>query len=74
MWLQNGNKYTTRLIITELKKSDRDQTGTVFVHNQRGGANYTYTLSNLEGEFNFDFVIPNTYIYKESHSGLKCEK
>ena len=50
---QNGNKYTTRLIITELKKSDRDQTGTVYVHNQRGGANYTYTLSNLEGELNF---------------------
>ena len=47
---QNGNKYTTRLIITELKKSDRDQTGTVYVHNQRGGANYTYTLSNLEGQ------------------------
>ena len=50
---QNGNKYTTRLIITELKKSDRDQTGTVYVHNQRGGANYTYTLSNLEGELIF---------------------
>ena len=50
---QNGNKYTTRLIITELKKSDRDQTGTVYVHNQRGGANYTYTLSNLEGELFF---------------------
>ena len=53
MIFQNGNKYTTRLIITELKKSDRDQTGTVYVHNQRGGANYTYTLSNLEGELNF---------------------
>ena len=54
---QNGNKYTTRLIITELKKSDRDQTGTVYVHNQRGGANYTYTLSNLEGELNFFYFV-----------------
>ena len=65
---QNGNKYTTRLIITELKKSDRDQTGTVYVHNQRGGANYTYTLSNLEGELNF-FIKKMLILAFETKSG-----
>jgi len=54
---RNGNKYTTRLIITELTKSDRDQTGHVYVHNQRGSANYTYTLSNLKGGLSTTAII-----------------
>merc|ERR1712141_434788 len=54
---RNRNKYTTRLIITELTKSDRDQTGHVYVHNQRGSANYTYTLSNLKGGLSTTAII-----------------
>ena len=47
--LQDGNVYTTRLIIPELLSSDDEQTGKVTVRNSVGTTEYQFQFQNLTG-------------------------
>ena len=47
--LQDGNVYTTRLIIPELLSSDDEQTGKVTVRNSVGTTEYQFQFQNLAG-------------------------
>ena len=47
--LQDGNVYTTRLIIPELLSSDDEQTGKVTVRNAVGTTEYQFQFQNLTG-------------------------
>ena len=46
---QDGNVYTTRLIIPELLSSDDEQTGKVTVRNSVGTTEYQFQFQNLTG-------------------------
>ena len=48
--LQNGNHYTTQLIVPELQTDDEGQTVYLNVQNRIGSSNYTFTFENLDSE------------------------
>merc|ERR1712141_831230 len=47
-FIQNGNHYTTQLIVPELQTDDEGQTVYLNVQNRIGSSNYTFTFENLD--------------------------